>query len=86
MKFRDTKISGNRCPTCNKLTDGAASFIDATPKENDISICIFCYSVAIFDKKLKLRKLEKEELTSKDWRKISAMVQQLRDVKDERRN
>ena len=55
----DFKTPDNICPYCGKFTDGVAG--PEAPNEGDISICIQCYSLCIFDKDFLLRKPTEEE-------------------------
>jgi hypothetical protein len=53
------RISGNACPKCGKLIDGATGFSDQTyeappqPKTGDFSVCLFCGSLLRFNKQLR---------------------------------
>lgn len=50
------------CPYCGVLQQVHTSFAGATPKENDIMICIDCVNVAQYDAELRLVKLSDELL------------------------
>ena len=45
------------CPVCLELLDGASGFnTDNAPKEGDISICIYCGEILIFNDDFSLSK------------------------------
>ena len=53
------------CPNCNKLLDGFTQIQleGRQPKENDISICLYCATVLTFrGSPLKIERLEGDEL------------------------
>jgi hypothetical protein len=51
-----------RCPACLKSNDGATSMReDATPKPDDLSVCIYCGQVNVFQTDLTLRAMRKPE-------------------------
>ena len=50
------------CPKCNALVNGFTE--KARPKPDDLTVCIYCVTVAIFDKKLMLRVATPEEMES----------------------
>ena len=56
------RIRENKCLSCNHSMDGAASPEDENkmPEDGDISICIRCGHVAVFDKDLNFRELTDE--------------------------
>jgi len=43
-------MSGIECPTCGSPSDAATEPLDssATPREGDISICLYCRSASVF--------------------------------------
>ncbi len=55
----ETKLEGNRCPFCGKLTDYALG--PASPQPGDVSVCMSCRNVNVFDEKMGLRKPTAEE-------------------------
>jgi len=60
--MKTTKIEGNICPYCGLRNDGASSYKredeEYTPSENDFSICFYCCEVSVFNKNLKLEKVD----------------------------
>lgn len=48
----------SNCPVCGHAANRATSVkADAVPKENDITICIRCRGILVFDKTLALKKI-----------------------------
>lgn len=60
----ETKIPERRCPFCDYKLDVAASVYNKknTPKPGDISICLSCASILIFNDDLTIRKPEPGEI------------------------
>ena len=58
------RVPGAVCPTCKKVVDGAsaADGVKATPKQGDLSICIYCAGVAQYDASLQLHAFDVQQL------------------------
>jgi hypothetical protein len=51
------------CPHCGRGADGVTDpFEEEVPKPGDISICVYCRDVAVFQGDLSLRKMTEEEV------------------------
>jgi hypothetical protein len=61
METEMTETPINVCPYCGYTTNCATGLDGHIPKELDISVCIKCFSIALFNKDLSLRKPEPEE-------------------------
>jgi len=59
--LESTKIGDNHCPHCNELTDMAASSQGRGPRPGDLSVCIYCGEVGMFQPDMKLRVLDELE-------------------------
>lgn len=58
------------CPNCdNKMDSSSALVEDNIPTEGDVSICIRCAHIAIFDKDLQLKEPTLEEKQELLWEK-----------------
>ena len=67
---------GNTCPYCGKFTDSASGPV--LPKEGDVSVCIQCYNINIFNADLSIRKPTVEEFAAlrsdpEQWRDIEML-------------
>lgn len=51
----DNEVPVSFCPTCGLKLDRAASLEGKNPEPGDISICIKCENIMVFDEMLKLR-------------------------------
>jgi hypothetical protein len=59
----DHHIPQSPCLSCGKPLDGATCVgRDAAPDPGDITICIYCGHIMVFDDNLKLRELSDEEV------------------------
>jgi len=65
------------CPYCGKQNDRVSSIDEETkrPKKGDVSICIKCTGISIFDEKGELYKPSEEEMElikydEKEWDKL----------------
>lgn len=56
-----TLTPNSECPVCRRPVDAAAHDKDYTPKEDNISICMSCTAVLIFNKDLTIRAMTEEE-------------------------
>jgi len=53
----DTRLKPNKCPTCGRILDATTSVQgEQTPSPNDISICMYCAALLIFNDDMTLRK------------------------------
>ena len=53
----------NTCPKCKSILDGATSTSeDVSPQEGDISICLYCLEVLVFNENGGLREITDQEL------------------------
>lgn len=59
MELRTTRLPECRCPWCHRLMDAATSANrnrpNAVPKPGDVSVCIHCAQVLIFQDNLTVR-------------------------------
>lgn len=54
-----------KCPVCSEILDGATNVTDDTsPQKGDVSICVYCGSVLVFNEDQTLRIATDEELKS----------------------
>jgi hypothetical protein len=68
LKFASKEIAASGCPCCGVSLDKAANVLnDDGPKENDISICVYCGSINKFGPGMIIVKMEKAELDSLPW-------------------
>lgn len=67
------KVPVSYCPECQTKLDHATSITKDMVDSNDISLCIECGSVSIFDDDLRLRKPTKDEKNDPEfpWAKIA---------------
>jgi len=57
------KIEISSCPNCSRELDGATDpFGDAVPKEGDATVCIYCKTILVFGKDLKLEMPNLEQI------------------------
>ena len=80
------KIKDSTCPECGHVADGATGAgNNTTAKPGDVSLCIECACVAIFDEDLQRRKPTTDEIfmLNKD-RKLQAFIRLLKQFHRER--
>lgn len=72
-----TRYRAQPCPACGHKLDAASSVDhDARPRRGDISVCIMCASVLIFERKGRLRLATKHEAAEcMDDPRVNAAVQ-----------
>lgn len=58
------RIVESKCPRCHKEVDSAENFEDETlaPKEDDVTVCIYCQAVLQFNEDLSLREASTEAI------------------------
>jgi hypothetical protein len=68
----------NKCPECDHKLDAAIcpKEIDAKPNAGDLSMCFHCYAILQFTKKLKLKKINMNNLSSEDKESLLLMRQE----------
>lgn len=56
----------NKCPRCKATIDASESISQekAQPSEGDISVCLYCAAILVFQKDLTMRECTREELNS----------------------
>ena len=59
--IQTTHLPMSACPSCGKVLDAASSLQGRKPKAGDVSICLECANVGIFDADLTLRRPTKAE-------------------------
>lgn len=60
---KTTRVNLNAiCKTCLNALDAATSLEEDTPRENDLSVCIYCGTIAKFDSDMCLTPLSDVEL------------------------
>lgn len=53
----DTRVKESKCPVCGKILDTASSIDgDHTPSPNDITLCMYCAALLIFNKDMTMSK------------------------------
>lgn len=57
------------CPNCKSVLNSHKSETSDVPKKDDISVCLYCQSVLMFNEDLTLRAISKDE-----WDKLPNMV------------
>lgn len=60
LKFESTEITPSKCPHCGVEHEMASG--DGQPSEGDVSICIKCAGISVFDKGLSRRMATPEEI------------------------
>jgi hypothetical protein len=60
--MRDSHMPPSPCPRCGRILDGAMHLDNSTPDPGDITICIECSTLSVFDDKLHLREPTDEEM------------------------
>jgi len=60
---QDVKLENRpRCLDCGELLDGATAVeSDGSPQTGDVTICIYCGHIMVYDKKLNFREPNTEE-------------------------
>ena len=68
LKLADTElIAAHNCLNCGASNDAASGVVDKharntlKPKPGDVTLCLYCGHVMMFDKNLSFRELTKEE-------------------------
>lgn len=56
------RVPESVCPTCGERLDACRAIGRRIPKEGDISLCINCSAILVFDKNLIMVKPDKNEL------------------------
>ena len=71
-----TKLDPDYCPKCGLLCDAVSDpeGSDSKPQEGDISICINCAKLLVFDKDLKLQPCPEEKINSLDEDTLKIIV------------
>ncbi|WP_374949602.1 hypothetical protein [Mucilaginibacter sp.] len=70
---------GCKCPFCEASVDSHSHKDKIEPKQGDLSVCLYCSALSVFDEHIKLRKPTSEEITSFKsdanlWREIKSYV------------
>ena len=66
MKSTQTN-SQARCPACQKTLDGATDVEgDSTPSDGDLTICVYCNMLCVFNADLTLRTMRLTEFDQLD--------------------
>ena len=75
------KLPTSHCPHCQTKLDGATALQNSVPNPGDVSICIECGEVNVFDEAMKLRVPTKQEQQEFPWamiRRAQGLIQQTR--------
>lgn len=80
------EVPKTECPYCGKVNDLASSFKGKEkPEPGDISICIKCAGILVFDEELRIRRPTDSELiniqTSQSWSEVAKVIQAVRAFK-----
>lgn len=69
------------CPVCGKKLDAATSVEkeEAVPDPGDLSICLYCATVSVFDDNLKLKQMTNEEFAELP-EEVKTSVRKTRDM------
>ena len=84
MSVKTTKTPECKCPFCGHILT-AATGTTVSPKEDDLSICVNCTALLIFNPDLILEAPSKEVLDSislDEWLEIDLMQEQLKLMKE----
>jgi hypothetical protein len=77
-----TKMPDSHCTRCLKKLDAASSEEKERPAAGDLSICLYCGHLMLFDQEMKLRDLTPEEMRdvrrSDTWSYIQSMQKKFR--------
>lgn len=58
-----TRVEKTYCKTCNGAQDSHGNITgDWGPKENDVSVCLYCGTISLFDKDLNLIAMPEKEM------------------------
>jgi hypothetical protein len=80
--MKEHTIFEQQCPFCGHRCNRCATTDDVPPKPGDISLCLRCAEVSVFDRELRLRRASPRELTrlksDPDWRKVERMRRAIR--------
>jgi hypothetical protein len=60
--MKSFEITSCICPYCNSFINSCISIDESPPKAGDISLCVYCKNISIYNKDSSLRKPSKEEL------------------------
>ena len=75
--MKDHKVQSSPCPYCHHVCDGALSLNqNRRPKDGDLSICIRCSRVSIFDQDQR-RKMSFADLDSLPIEDVQALREQV---------
>jgi hypothetical protein len=66
------------CPYCGKLLDRATGAEGKSPKAGAITVCLYCYKVSSFDKKLRMQKFDLNRLDPASRMKVEALIRTMR--------
>lgn len=57
-----SRLPPSPCPECKKVMDGATCFNeDAVPGPGDVTVCMYCSALLVYEKDMQLRKMTPEE-------------------------
>jgi hypothetical protein len=77
VKLTTTEVPAYTCPTCGDLNDAASNEHGATPSEGDVSMCVNCGEITMFNADLSQRIPTEEEMAAirsdPTWTKIELM-------------
>ena len=81
-----TQLKGNPyCPNCGVIVDGVTSVEgneEATPKEGDWTICIYCCAALMFTKDIQLRLPYRNETIPDDIDELRNKVEIIKQVQN----
>lgn len=84
MLKNTTILAEDTCPACGCKLDAAFGIDVQYPEPNDLTVCINCSFILVFDDRLKVRKVTKEDLASLDEEtrhKLSLVVEAVNDYR-----
>lgn len=83
--MRTTRTPDQLCPVCSIKLDRTTSFEGKTPRPRDVTICVQCLSVLMFDDGLQVRIPSPEEMgairQSAAWPDVQEIIRGLQRVK-----
>lgn len=59
--MKTTDLPGSLCRRCGKALDAASGSGDAVPTPGDVSVCMYCGTLAVFTDELRLRETTVDE-------------------------
>lgn len=78
----DYEVIPSPCPNCKKVSDMAyGPNSDDPPTPGDVSICLYCQSISVFDEDLILREPTEEEILEMPLDEISHLQRKLKEAK-----